>query len=151
MRARPKVETVNRHVSPFFKPIAVFIGILLVALLATIAIPAQKTSGQISGTVLDPQGAAIPDATVTATALGTGLTRTITTSQDGNYTLTDLPIGTYRLSVTKTGFKATVAEAVVVNVSTVTRQDFSLEVGAVGETVTIQADVLQVETQTGAI
>ena len=53
--------------------------------------------------------------------------------------------------MTKSGFKATVAEAVVVNVSTVTRQDFSLQIGGVGETVTIQSSDVQVETQTGAI
>src|SRR5690242_8101032 len=125
------------------KIFGLFVLTLLVLLLA-LSVPAQKTSGQISGTVLDPQGAAVPDATVTATQTGTALTRTITTSSDGNYTLADLPIGTYRLTVSKQGFKETVVEAVVVNVSTVTRQDFSLAVGAVGETVTIQADTLQV-------
>jgi len=120
-------------------------------LLFSLSAPAQKTSGQINGTVLDPQGAAVPDATVTATQVGTGFVRTITTTSDGNYSLPDLPIGTYRLTVTKQGFKETVAESVVVNVSTVTRQDFSLTIGAVGEVVTIQADEIQVETETGAV
>ena len=122
-----------------------------VVLLFPLHAPAQKTSGQISGTVLDPQGAAVPDATVTAVQVGTNLTRTITTSTDGNYSLPDLPIGTYKLTVAKQGFKETVVQSVVVNVSTVTRQDFSLEIGAASETVTVQADELQVETQTGAI
>src|SRR5690349_23815384 len=88
------------------KIFGLFVLTLLVLLLA-LSVPAQKTSGQISGTVLDPQGAAVPDATVTATEVGTGLVRTITTTQEGNYSLPDLPIGTYRVSVTKQGFKET--------------------------------------------
>jgi len=128
-----------------------FLALSAIILVFSIAVPAQKTSGQITGTVLDPQGAAVPDATVTAVQIGTNVTRTITTNQDGNYSLADLPIGGFRVSVTKQGFKETVVESVVVNVSSVTRQDFTLAVGAVGETVTIQADVLQVETQTGAV
>jgi len=128
-----------------------FLALSAIILLFSIAAPAQKTSGQITGTVLDPQGAAVADATVTAVQVGTNLTRTITTSGDGNYSLPDLPIGTYRLSITKQGFKETVAESVVVNVSTVTRQDFNLAIGGVGEVVTIQADEIQVETQTGAL
>src|SRR5438034_6187752 len=121
------------------------------ALLLAFSVPAQKSSGQISGTVLDPQGAAIPDATVTVTQPATGLLRTVTTSSDGNFSVTDLPIGVYRISVTKTGFKETVAESVTVNVASVTRQDFSLAVGSVGEVVTIQGSDIQVETETGAI
>lgn len=120
-------------------------------LLMTFSVSAQKTSGQISGTVLDPRGAAIPDATVTVTQAATGLLRTASTSNDGNYSVTDLPIGIFRVSVTKTGFKETVAENVTVNVSTVTRQDFNLTVGGVGEVVTIQGGDVQVETETGAI
>jgi len=120
-------------------------------LLVAFSVPAQKVSGQINGTVFDPQGSAIPDATVTAVQVETGLTRTITSSQEGNFSLTDLPIGTYKVSVSKSGFKSTVAAAVIVNVATVTRQDFNLEIGGVGETVTIQSSDIQVETQTGAI
>jgi hypothetical protein len=153
MHIYPEVEMVKRlrPASSILRPITLFFVMVLLALCAAASASAQKTSGQITGTVLDPQGAAVPDATVTATNTGTNLTRTITTSQDGNYSLPDLPIGTYKLSVTKSGFKATVAEAVVVNVSSVTRQDFSLQIGAVGETVTIQSSDVQVETQTGAI
>lgn len=112
---------------------------------------AQKTSGQISGNVVDPSGAALPDATITVTQVGTGTQRTVTTSSDGNYTVTDLPIGAYRISVKKTGFKESVVDNVVVNVASITRQDISVQVGQVDEVVTISADAIQVETQTGAI
>ena len=127
------------------------LAVSAIILFFAVSVPAQKTSGQISGTIVDPQGSAVPDATVTAVQVGTNLTRTITTSQEGNYSLPDLPVGTYRLRITKQGFKETVAESVVVNVATVTRQDFTLAIGGVGEVVTIQADEIQVETQSGAV
>ena len=120
-------------------------------LLLTFSVSAQKTSGQINGSVLDPQGAAVPAATVTVTQLETGISRTTTTSDDGNFIVPDLPIGTYRVAASKSGFKETVAEGVTVNVSSVTRQDFNLEIGGIGETVTIQSSDIQVETETGAI
>lgn len=121
------------------------------AFLLAIPVSAQKTSGQITGTVVDASGAALPDTTITITQVGTGTQRTVTTSSEGNYTVADLPIGTYRVSVKKTGFKESVVDNVVVNVASVTRQDVSLQVGEVGEVVTISADAIQVETQTGTI
>ncbi|MCD9185900.1 MAG: carboxypeptidase regulatory-like domain-containing protein [Pyrinomonadaceae bacterium] len=126
---------------------------LLAFFVLAAAIPAwaQKTSGQISGNVVDQSGATIPDATITATQVGTGLQRTATTSEDGNYSLTDLPVGVYKISVKKTGFKEAVVDNISVNVASTTRQDVSLQVGAVGEVVTITADVVQVETQTGTV
>src|SRR5829696_464967 len=133
------------------KALAIFTALPCLMLLLALSVPAQKTSGQINGSVLDPQGAAIPGATVEVTSAGTALQRTATTSDDGNFTVADLPIGIYRVAVTKSGFKQAVAESVTVNVSSVTRQDFNLEVGGVGETVTVQSSDVQVETETGAI
>ena len=126
---------------------------LLPAIILFFAGPAfaQRTSGQLTGTVTDPNGAAVVGATVTATQTGTNFQREATTTDDGNFTITDLPIGEYRLSVKGAGFKESVSPNVTVNVASVTRQDFRLEVGAVGEVVTIQSSDVQVETQTGAI
>jgi len=126
---------------------------LLPAIIVFFAGPAfaQRTSGQLTGTVTDPNGAAVVGAAVTATQTGTNFQREATTSEDGNFTITDLPIGEYRLSVKGAGFKESVSPNVTVNVASVTRQDFRLEVGAVGEIVTIQSSDVQVETQTGAI
>jgi hypothetical protein len=137
--------------SVVLKVLAIFAVVPCLILLLTFSVPAQKTSGQISGSVLDPNGAVVADATVKATQVGTGLERTATTSSEGNYSIPDLPIGVYRLSVTKSGFKETIAENVTVNVASVTRQDFSMAIGAVGEVVTIQSSDIQVETETGAV
>lgn len=111
----------------------------------------QKTSGQISGSVVDQSGASVPDTTIVVTLVGTGAQRTVTTSNDGLYTITDLQIGTYRMSATRSGFKVAITENIVVNVATTTRQDLTLEVGSVDQQVTITADAIQVETQTGTL
>lgn len=151
---------------PFQKPITrkinlprktiLKIGVMMammpfLCLLLAIPTLAQKTSGQISGSVVDQSGAAVPEAAITVTQVGTGIQRTVTTSSEGVYTIPDLPIGTYRMSATKNGFKVAITENVVVNVATTTRQDLTLEVGSVDQQVTITADAIQVETQTGAI
>ncbi len=126
------------------------IVLFLVSLLNVVSAQ-TSTSGQITGNVTDQGGAAVPEATVTVTLIGTGETRTVTTSEDGNYTLPNLSIGTYRVSVTKSGFKETAVGSVVVNVANITRQDIALEIGQLTETVEITADAIQVETQTGAV
>ncbi len=132
--------------------IGTFLAIMpCLLMLLTLSVSAQKQSGQISGSVSDPNGAAVSNATVTVTDVGTNAERTATTSGDGGYTVTDLTIGIYRVSISATGFKASVAQNVTVNVSTNTRQDFKLEIGQASEIVTIEADQIQVETQTGAI
>ncbi|HZE70212.1 MAG TPA: carboxypeptidase regulatory-like domain-containing protein [Pyrinomonadaceae bacterium] len=112
---------------------------------------AQKTSGQVTGTVLDQNGAALPEAIVTITQTGTGQNREVRTNQDGNYTVPDLPNGTYRISASHPGFKEAIVDKVTVNVSTTTRQDLTMEVGGVGEKVEVVASELQVETETGTV
>lgn len=109
------------------------------------------TSGQIAGSVSDQSGAVVPDATLTATQLQTGAKRTVNSSADGNYTFVNLPIGTYSLSVTKPGFKETSISNIIVNVANITRQDVTLEAGAVNEVVNITADIVQIETQSGTV
>lgn len=111
----------------------------------------SDSSGRLTGNVVDQSGGVVPNATVTIKQAATGLIRTIQTSDDGNYTFNNLPIGVFTLSVSKDGFKETAVGNVVINVASVTRQNVTLEVGAISEVVTISADVIQVETQTGAV
>ena len=111
----------------------------------------SATSGQLTGNVTDQSGSAVPDATVTMTQVGTNEVRTVTTSEDGNYTIPNLSVGTYRLSVTKNGFKEAAVGSVVINVANVTRQNIALEIGQLSEVVEITADAVQVQTQTGTV
>lgn len=107
---------------------------------------AQQYSGTIVGTVTDSSGAAISGATVTAVSTGTNATYTATTSGQGNYVLAQVPGGTYRVTISQGGFKETVVQSVVVHVSTDTRVDAKLAIGAVSEEVTVTANPLQVQT-----
>jgi hypothetical protein len=127
--------------------------VALVLLVLTLASPvyAQKTSGQITGEVVDQNGAALPDVTVTITQVGTGISRDVKSNQNGNYTVPDLPIGVYRITASHTGFKEAIVDGVNVNVSTTTRQDLTMEVGAVGEKVEIVASELQIQSETGTV
>src|ERR1700751_2671434 len=76
---------------------------------------AQVQNGQFTGTVTDPSGAAGPNAKVTVANQSTGLTSSTTTNQSGNYTVKELPIGTYNLTVESGGFKTRTDTNVVLN------------------------------------
>src|SRR5579871_1524738 len=108
-------------------------------------------TSQISGTVKDPSGSAIPGATIKATQTATGIVRTATSAADGNYALPNLPIGPYLLEVTKDGFTKSVQTGIVLQVDSSPTIDVSLQVGAVSEQVTVEAGAAQVETRTTAI
>ena len=135
----------GRHV------LRVMSGFAFLLLMFVASTTAQTNTGQVTGNVTDEKGDAVPSATVSITRVDTGEKRTTTTSTDGNYTFTNLAVGSYRVSVTRDGFKESAANNVVVNVASVTRQDFALAVGQVSEVVEITADAIQVETQSGTV
>src|SRR6266852_4085568 len=106
---------------------------LAALLLSAAGLWAQATS-QIQGTVQDSSGSAVPDATVKATQTSTGATRSVTSGADGVYALPNLPIGPYRLEVSKTGFTTYVQSGIVLQVASNPTVDVTLKVGAVNET-----------------
>ncbi len=109
------------------------------------------SSGRITGNVVDQSGGAVPGATVTISQPAKNFTRSVTASDNGSYSFNNLPVGTYRMRVNKDGFKETSVGNVVVNVASVTNQNINLEVGQISEVVEITADVVRIETQTGAV
>ncbi|MEQ1645726.1 MAG: carboxypeptidase-like regulatory domain-containing protein, partial [Pyrinomonadaceae bacterium] len=118
-------------------------GFVIAALFAIIlAIPmgasAQSTTATLVGSVTDPGGAQVPNASITARNADTGLTRTVVSGADGNYRIEFLPVGNYSIEVTATsGFKKAIRSGVVLRVSDTATVDITLEVGAVNEEVTI--------------
>src|SRR5207248_2977503 len=90
-----------------------FIGLIVLAL--TVTLPAQVQNGQYQGTVLDQSGAAVPNATVTATEQGTGQGFKATTSQTGFYVIPQLPVGQYTVKVEASGFKTESSKNQTVN------------------------------------
>jgi hypothetical protein len=113
-----------------FAVIALLLAFPLIAL-------GQVTTAAIVGTVTDPGGSNVTGATVTARNVDTGLTRTVTSSDEGTYRLEFLPVGNYVLEVTGTGFKKSYLNGIVLKVNDTTRVDVALTVGQVSETVTI--------------
>ena len=110
-------------------------GALLLAACAVASL--AQTSAEIAGLVTDPTGAAVSGASVTVTNKATGATRRVTTNSEGLYSFPSLPPGTYELKVEQTGFKISLNDNVRLEVQQAARLDVAMEVGQVGETVTI--------------
>lgn len=111
------------------------------------AAKAQTFRGTILGIVTDSSGGAIPGATVTIKNVDTGLTRTVTTAEDGSYAAPELPIGNYSITVEKEGFKEGVVTGVRVEVSSERRADVTLQPGQLAQKVEVIGEELpQVDT-----
>lgn len=111
---------------------------------------AQATS-QIQGVVQDASGSAVPGAEVKATQTDTGAVRTIATGSDGVYVLSNLPIGPYRIEISKSGFATFVQTGLVLQVASNPTVDAQLKVGAVSEQVQVEANAAQVETEATSV
>jgi hypothetical protein len=126
--------------------------VLVFVLLAAVSLSAQTFRGTILGTVTDPSGAVVAGASVTVKNVGTGLERTTETSADGSYSLPELPIGTYTVTVTLTGFQTAVTTGVTVDVASERRVDAALKTGQISTRVEVSADQLpMVETTTNTL
>jgi hypothetical protein len=125
---------------------------LVFVLLAAISLSAQTFRGTILGSVTDPSGAVLPGASVTVKNVATGLARTTETSADGSYSLPELPIGTYTVTVTLAGFQTFQANGVEVDVSGERRVDAAMKPGEISTKVEVSADQLPlVETTTNTL
>jgi hypothetical protein len=108
------------------------------------------STAQMSGAVKDPTGAVLPGAQVDATQTDTGLKRTAITDETGSYTLTNLPVGPYKVEVGLPGFRTYVQTGIILQVNSNPVVNAVLEVGQVSEQVSVEADAALVETrQTG--
>ena len=112
---------------------------------------AQIDQGGIVGTVFDRSGAVIPDATVTVTDTATGLELTTTTQRDGTYVFNPIKIGTYSISVEKSGFAKATQSNVLVNVGSQVKANIKLQAGAVSQTVEVTSALPILQTQTTSV
>jgi hypothetical protein len=128
-------------------------ALVAAALSVFLAAPAtaQLTTGTISGQVADEGGLALPGASVTITNTETGATRTVTTDSQGNYLVTALPPGLYRVNVTMSNFRPFLQEEFRLAVGQNARVDARLEVGGVTEEVSVVASSLRVDTRSSAV
>src|ERR1700720_640539 len=121
---------------------------LILFLGCALCLPAQITTGEITGTVMDSSGRSVGGATVSAVCPDTNQTRSVTSGTAGEYTLYDMAICIYKVSVSSQGFKTTVRN-VRVDVAQTTKADFRLEVGQNTETITVEAATPLVEFSQG--
>ncbi len=130
----------------------VLFGMLALLLaFSTIAV-AQEITGSIVGSVKDPNGAAVAGATVTVTDSEKKLVvRTVQTNDDGGYTVRDLPVATYDVTVEAPNFKKHIESKVQVDVGHRRTLDVTLEVGNVAEVVTVEANPVAVELATPTV
>ena len=117
---------------------AVLLGTILLGFSAPVK--GQAVNATLLGTVTDTSGAVVAAAKVTATEMKTGLSRSTTTNDSGNYLFADLPPGQYEVATEKPGFKKGVRSGVDVIVNTDTRVNLALEPGAISDSVVVNAE-----------
>jgi len=108
---------------------------------------AQVQNGQFTGTVTDPTGAAIANAKVTVSNAATNLSVSTTTNSSGNYTVKELPVGSYKLTVEAPGFKTTANTDVPVNAGTISHVDFKMQMGKATEVIEVTGAAAAVNTE----
>jgi hypothetical protein len=140
----------QRVVLPFY--LTIVATVLTLILYVPLAFSQHGSEGTVAVTVLDPSGSVVPGAQVELRDIGTSVIRKGETSSSGTHTFVDLPLGTYRLAVSKQGFKSQVFDAVLVQATKTTDVNATLTVGALTETVEVTAAAEPlIETSSNAI
>ena len=112
---------------------------------------AQIATADIIGTVTDASGAVVPEAKVTATNTETGLVYPGQSSSDGNFLLTQLPVGRYKVAVSKAGFKAVEISDISLTIGQRLREDVKLQIGTASQSVEVQAESVQLQTDSATV
>src|SRR6185437_7728853 len=127
------------------------VGLLLLAYILAIVGPAcipagaQQITGTIRGTVTDPSGAVVQQATVTATQIETGFTRSATTESSGAFVLLELPVGHYRLEVTASNFETYVQQGISLDVNETATVPVHLNVASTAQQVQVQSNAALIQ------
>ncbi len=127
------------------------LGVSLLLFCLSYASFSQNITATLTGTVTDPSGSAVTGATVTIHSNDTNTDlRTVSTDTAGAYTLPDLPVGTYTVTIKASGFKNYVANNVILHVGDHRTLDIALEVGQVTQVVEVSTSEVPVETSSAA-
>ncbi len=122
----------------------------LIFVLASVAALAQANA-DLTGIITDQTGAVVPDAKIVLTDPGTGTTKTTVSGATGLYDISGLNPANYNMKVTAKGFQGFAQNGIVVNVSSTSRVDIKLTVGAESQTVTVEADALAVQADSNVV
>jgi len=118
---------------------------------STLPVSAQFTTARLSGIVSDPSGAVVAGATVTVQDVGTGFSQTTNTTSVGQYLFPSLPVGTYQITVSMTGYHQYVQKGIVLSVGEAVTQDVQLKVGVVSEQMVVTANSSMVTTDSATV
>lgn len=125
-------------------------GLALALMLSAIAF-AQTDRGSIAGQITDSTGAVVPGVQLTITHIATNTTSNVTATNAGEFTIPNLPVGSYRIEVSQTGFKRFVQENVVVAAGLAVRVDIQLQLGQVSETIEVQSSQTQIQLENAKV
>jgi hypothetical protein len=125
--------------------------ITIIMLFFSVGGSAQTSKGSIAGTVTDPAGASVPNATITARGLENGETRTVVSNVYGEYRITAILPGIYDLKVTSQGFALLVVDHVDVKASVDTPLDFQLQVSGASQSVMVEATGSAVQSESAEL
>jgi len=114
--------------------------------LASIAAYSQNSEGTILGHVQDSSGAAVAGANVTATNINTNVNNRFITNSTGDYVFVNMTVATYQVKVERGGFKTELSGNLILEVDQTLRQDFTLQVGTINETILVVAEAQMVQT-----
>lgn len=128
-----------------------FLLVCLTLLLFASHAAAQSNRGAIAGTILDSSGAVVEGATITATGADTGTVYKTTSTATGAYRIPDMQVGRYNITVTANGFKTSNQERFEIQLNTTSTLDITLQPGSVSETLTVNADLPTLQTETSDI
>src|SRR5438067_635498 len=123
----------------------------LILLVTAAAASAQLSTAELSGRVTDTSGAVLPGVTVTMTQTDTQATRTAITDADGTYVISNLPTGPYKLEVSLQGFRSYVQTGITLQVGATPTINAVLEVGALEESITVDAAAPLVDVKSAGI
>jgi hypothetical protein len=124
---------------------------LTVAFICFTSLQLLSQEATLVGTVTDQTGAALPNVTITLTNVETGLTRTIKSNDAGEYVVPDLHIGPYTAKAEATGFNQSERTGIVLTVGARLRVDFAMKVGAQAERITVEANAVAVQADSGEV
>ena len=127
------------------------VSLVFSALVFLVPVARAQENATITGTVTDSTGAVVPDVTITLTNQATGQVRTEVSNSSGTYVFANVGVGQFNLAASGKGFEKYTRTGIVVNVAQSLKEDVTLTIGSEGETVTVQADALQVQSETSEL
>jgi hypothetical protein len=140
----------NLHRALLAGALSFCISLALLVVMAGVAC-AQQVTGAIVGTVVDPNGAPVQGATVTAKDVERGTTLVTQSNDTGTFNFANVPVGTYEVKADAKGFRPVAQKAFTLVLNQTARLNFQLKVGAVTETVEVSAEALLLQTDTSLI